>query len=86
MESLEIILLKILSFYEPLTIEKILLEIDSDEISSMPHLTMEDLEQVLLKMKKQGRLKCRGKGRDRSWLRINPGRISWWRRIFYRLT
>lgn len=82
--KLEEILLETLSFYSPMTIEQILLDIDAEKISydsEYKHLNLEDLKLALADLKRKKYLKTKGKDKTQTWLRVIP-RKPWYKKIF----
>jgi hypothetical protein len=81
----ENMLLSTLSFYEPMTLEKIILDFDLKELQKYPHIEASDLKDILVKLQKAKKIKKIkikvGKNSEDAWIRIYPTR-SWWKRIF----
>ena len=81
----ENLLLSTLSFYEPMTLEKIILDFDANEIKKYPHLEANDLKKILVTLQKKKKIKkikiAIGKGSEDAWIKIYPSR-PWWKRIF----
>ena len=78
--QLEAELLKTLSFYEPMSMEYILIDLSKEFTLENPHLTTEDLEQSLRRLRKQGKVKRIKQGKDVFWQKTFPKR-SWFRSI-----
>lgn len=63
-------LLMTLSFYEPMTMEFIYLDLDQDFLIDNPNLTVEDLKNELVILEKEKKIK---KLKDpESWIRLHP--------------
>lgn len=74
-------LLKCLSFYEPMNLEKIYLDLDQDFLMENPELTTNDLLQELQLLERAKKLKKTKRDGQFYWQRLYPKR-SWWRSIF----
>ncbi len=80
MSDLRKLILETLSFFSPMTQEELLLGFDRATVEAHPELTMELLQQELLLLVKEGKLKKTKKGRDIAFVRLYPKR-SWLRQI-----
>jgi hypothetical protein len=72
MTELEELILETLSFYEPMTKEKLLLDFDIKKLKSKTAANMEDLELALKGLIKKGYLKTTGKEKEQTWIRVMP--------------
>lgn len=73
-EKIESLVLEVLSFYEPMSLELILLDMPEDEILSIPEFNREDLESALkiLVKKKRVKLSVLGAKKERFWIKAFP--------------
>lgn len=81
-KELEDALLLALSFYTPMGTGQILMEMDVEgweNHDQLKGLSYQDLEHLLKKLERDGRVKRQGKGIDVKWLRVGAKRV-WWRR------
>jgi DNA-binding PadR family transcriptional regulator len=74
-------LLITLSFFDPMDIELILMELDIDHLGDHRDLTLDDLYDELKSMEKEGLIKTQGEGQGQTWIKIQKKR-SWWQRLF----
>lgn len=81
-KSIEELILKTLSFYEPMTYVQILFELDAAELKKFSDFTDEDLKKLLKNLEKKKVIKKLNKGEEVSWIRVMPNRN---RSIFHRL-
>ena len=81
----ENLLLETLSFFEPMTLEKIILDFDAKEIKKYPQLEASDMKEALRRLQKAKKIKKIkikvGKNSEDAWIKIYPKR-PWWKRIF----
>lgn len=70
--ELENELLRTLSFYEPMSLEYILLDLDKSFLDTHTGLTTEDLIQALSQLKSSNLVKEITSGETKSWIRIPP--------------
>lgn len=80
MDDLEKIILQTLSFYDALTLEEIILQMDKGIIDLEEVITVEDLEKKLQLLARQRKVKVSGRGKERRWIRKLPKRG-----IFYKI-
>jgi hypothetical protein len=75
-------ILETLSFFEPMTWERLIIEFDEGFLKSHPDFTKEELEEDLKKLAKKKHIKIgtNEKG-EKTYLRQMPPK-SWWRRLF----
>lgn len=73
-EKIEGLVLQVLSYYEPMSFEMILLDMPQDLIREIPDFNREELDQALLSLKKQKLIKLMSKPKDKDklWLRLFP--------------
>ncbi|MBT3236450.1 MAG: hypothetical protein HN353_10905 [Bdellovibrionales bacterium] len=81
---LEEMILKTVSFYEPMTIQAIILDLDPAGCSEFPQLTTEELKECLLRLNKRGVVKII-KGSEISYLRVLAKQGSWVRRLLAKI-
>ncbi len=72
MKSLEEVLLSTLSFFDPMSKEQILLQMDESSIDVQERLTVKDLEDELIRLVKLKKLKKSKKNKDVVWIRRFP--------------
>lgn len=65
-------LLRTLSFYEPMTLEHIFLDLDKSFLDVNEDLTTADLTASLAKLEKQALIKETQKDEQTAWIRIQP--------------
>ena len=65
-------LLRTLSFYEPMSLEYIFLDLDKSFLDTHTDLTTEDLIQALSQLKSSHLVKEITSGETKSWIRIPP--------------
>jgi transcription initiation factor IIE alpha subunit len=81
-KELEEMLLKTLSFYGPLTLTQILLDLNQEEVDCLVHVTMSDLNNKLKSLEHQGVIKChKNDSGEKTWIRLFPKKRSWWNNI-----
>ncbi len=83
--ELEELVLKTLSFYEPMTLAKIILGFENEILKKHPHFNQEDLEQILLKLRRMGLVSRRTIKDQRVWQRTHPPR-TWYSRLWLKLS
>jgi hypothetical protein len=66
------LLLKNLSFYEPMTFEKILLDINENDLKLLPNFNFNDMHKELVKLKKFNKIKEVKLDKDKAWIKIFP--------------
>jgi hypothetical protein len=77
MTDLEEFVLGTLSFYEPMTFSKIIIDLDSDALLGFPEFTREDLTVVLSSLEKQKVIKTLPIDKESGWIRIHPKKALW---------
>lgn len=65
-------LLKTLSFYEPMSLEYILLDLDKSFLDTFDELTTQDLLSALEKLKMDSLIKEITNGEEKVWIRMTP--------------
>jgi len=85
MSLLEKIIIEKLSFYRPIDKGEIILNINDVELKEVGNLDLQDLDLALKMLKRKGQVKSIQKNNHTLWQRINPGKISWFKKIYYRL-
>lgn len=81
---MEDLVLKTLSFFEPMTFSKIILDFDKDQLTFFPHFNREDLKVILTNLEKKKRIKQVVIELEAGWIRIHPKR-SYFKRLLFRL-
>lgn len=81
LEELENILLKTLSFYEPMSFSKIVFDIDTEVLKSYPHFDRDQMLIILTSLEKRGMVRKVGAGSEAQWIRTLKKR-SFWKRFF----
>ena len=82
-ESLKHEILLTLSFFEPMTLEKIFLEIDRDYVIANPELKTEDLIKTLKKLERSKKVKKIMKNQEHTWTKNYPKR-PWWKNFRFK--
>ena len=85
MSLLENIIIEKLSFYKPMDKGEIILNINDVELQEVGNLDLQDLDYALKMLKRKGQIKSIKKNNHTLWQRINPGKIPWFKKIYYRL-
>ena len=70
-------LLETFSFYDVLLKEHVILQMNENDIKSLPELTLRDLENSCKNLERKGLLKRVKKGPDIGWIRIFPPKNFW---------
>ncbi|MCP4915157.1 MAG: hypothetical protein GY909_18705 [Oligoflexia bacterium] len=74
-EKIDSLVLQVLSFYEPMSFEKILLDMPDDRIAEIEDFNREDLDKALEKLVKKKLAKLSyGEKKEKFWLRQIPKR------------
>ncbi len=83
-EDLIALILSTLSFYEPMTLEKIILDLDSESLSRYPQFGRDHLEEILGQLVRQKSIKMKKIEGDRTWIRLFPNKSLWqkWKSLF----
>lgn len=82
MTKLEEQLLLTLSHLEPMTLDKVFIDLDKSFVENNPEISMENLTDCLDSLVKQKRIKCIDNQGHKEWIKIFPKRKSLWRRFF----
>ncbi|MBC75839.1 MAG: hypothetical protein CME64_07470 [Halobacteriovoraceae bacterium] len=72
--------LKTLSFFEPMSLEKIYLDFDQEFLVSRPDFVVEDLVVILKELGKEKLIKQTFNDGQKQWVRVYP-KQSFWSRI-----
>jgi hypothetical protein len=75
------LLLETLSFYEPMTISKMIFDFDEKKIREFRQLEQSDLMNCLKKLERAKKIKKVKIGTEDAWMRVLTRR-PWWKRIF----
>lgn len=78
-KDLQQVLLETLSFYEPMSLEFILLDLNDHFLKENPNLTTEDLLATLHDLNRQKKIKKIKKQGQLHWLRVFPKKSLWHR-------
>ena len=76
-DTIENIILEAISFYDPLTKDKIILDLDEYKITEVNEFSLEEFEVCFSKLLKEGKIKQVKVGPDMAFLRVFPKRRSW---------
>lgn len=79
-KEVEDIILETLSFLEPMTKERLILDFDDTKLQLLESFTKEDLEMALTSLLKQRKIKKTTKGKEEYFQKCMPRR-PWWRRF-----
>ena len=79
-DDLDELILETLSFFEPMTFEKIILDFDPVKLRLFPHFNREVLNERLTYLKKKKKIKII-KGKESCYIKKVPKR-PWWKQIF----
>ncbi|MBK26961.1 MAG: hypothetical protein CME70_23360 [Halobacteriovorax sp.] len=73
-EDIESLVLEVLSFYEPMSFELILLDIPDERIAQIPDFCRADLEEALklLEKKKKVKLSLENEKKEKFWIKVFP--------------
>lgn len=80
MDELDELILETLSFLEPMSVERLILDFDSDRLQQFPDFDKETLENKLKALVKKKRVKVI-KGAENSYIKLMPKR-PWWKKFF----
>lgn len=80
-QVLEDLILSTLSFYEPMSFSKIVFDIDTNVLKSLPDFDRDQMLLILSSLEKRGLVKAFGEGADKEWQRIHKKR-PFWKRFF----
>lgn len=75
------LVLSTLSFYEPMTFSKIILDFDNNLLKDFPEFSREDLQEILKVLEKKKLVKKTLQDKEDAWVRVLPKR-AWWKRFF----
>jgi hypothetical protein len=76
-DTIENIILEAISFYDPLTKDKIILDLDEYKITEVNEFSLEEFEGCFKKLLKEEKIKQIKVGPDIAYLRVFPKRRSW---------
>jgi hypothetical protein len=76
------LLLETLSFYEAMSLEKIIMDIDSRRAKEIENFNKETLEQALNDLKKKKLLKIITENKQKAWIKVFKSKRPWWVRLF----
>ena len=84
-KEIEETILEALSFYDPMTKDEIILDLDDGKIQENPDFSLEVFENKLESLLKNEKVKMIKNGKNISYLRLFPKRKSWPKRVFSRI-
>lgn len=73
--------LRTLSYFEPMDLEKIFLDFDREFLLSHPDFVVEDLARILMELKNKRLVKEVGGEEQKQWMRIFPEKKPWWKKL-----
>ena len=76
------LVLETLSFYEPMSLEKIILDIDSERIKDCDDFNKELLENILKELVSYKLVKDKKIDGEKTWVKVFRHKRSWWQRLF----
>lgn len=79
--TLEDLVLMTLSFFEPMTFSKVILDFDDDKLKDFPDFDKEQLQGIINKLEKKKLIKRVTIDKEIGWVRVQPKR-AWWKRLF----
>lgn len=82
-QNLENLVLRTLSFFEPMTFSQIILDFDNDQLKDFPSFDQVHLREIITLLEKRKLVKKVKLEHDVGWIKIYPKR-SWWKRLFGR--
>jgi hypothetical protein len=77
------LLLETLSFYEPMSLEKIIMDIDSDRAKGINDFNKETLELALTSLQSEKLLNLiKSHDDQKTWIKVFKRKRSWWQRLW----
>ncbi len=83
--ELEGLVLQTLSFYEPMTLAKIIMSFENEILQKHPHFNQEDLEGILKKLRRLGLVQSRRIKDQLTWQRVHPPH-TWYGKLWLRIS
>ena len=83
-KEIEEIILEAMSFYEPMAKDKIILDLDDYKITEVNEFSLEEFEEVFIRLLKEKRIKEIKKGDQITYLRVFPKR-SFFKKILAKI-
>lgn len=80
-EKNEQIILGVLSFYEPMTLSKVILDLNQAQVSELGDFSKEDLDTTIKSLESKRLIKAVTVDKETAWIRIHVRR-SWLKRLF----
>ena len=77
------LLLETLSFYEPMSLEKIIIDIDAVKAKKISNFNKEALEVALNHLIEQKLIKQISVNKQKTWIRGFKRKRPWWKRLFW---
>lgn len=81
LKKLEAIILKSLSFFEPMSFSKIIFDMDGEVLKNYPQFDKIQMMEILQSLETRGLVKKKGRGENAEWQRIHRHR-PFWKRFF----
>lgn len=81
-EQMYDLLLETLSFYEAMSLEKIIMDIDGERAKEIKNFNKETLQLALGHLHKKKLLKIIVENDQNTWLKIFKSKRAWWQRLF----
>lgn len=81
LKKLEAIILKSLSFFEPMSFSKIIFDMDGEVLKNYPQFDKIQMMEILQSLETRGLVKKKGRGENAEWQRIHRRR-PFWKRFF----
>lgn len=75
------LVLETLSFYEPMSLEKIILDIDSERIKDCDDFNKEMLENILNELVSKKLVKEKKLEGEKNWVKVFRHKRNWWQRL-----
>lgn len=76
-QEIEDIILEAISFFDPLTKDKIILDLNEYKITVVNEFSLQDFEDCFVKLLSDNKIKAVQVGSDTAYLRVFPKRKSW---------
>lgn len=80
-QELEVLILETLSFFENMTLEKIILDLDQNKLKQFPDFSKEDLLDLLNKFERERLVKKIQIDQEVMWIKIRKQNNSWFKRF-----
>lgn len=80
-QELEVLILETLSFFENMTLEKIILDLDQNKLKQFPDFSKEDLLDLLNQFERERLVKKIQIDQEVMWIKIRKQNNSWFKRF-----